>query len=81
MIWLLSAIAFLGLLLGVRLFSLKRQLRTVTAQLNERTKENSERKVTVAFIDNDLTELTAAVNRNLELQKSFASTCAKMTFN
>lgn len=69
MIWLLSAIAFLGLLLGVRLFSLKRQLRTVTAQLNERTKENSERKVTVAFIDNDLTELAAAVNRNLELQK------------
>ncbi|HEX2985635.1 MAG TPA: HAMP domain-containing sensor histidine kinase [Caproiciproducens sp.] len=69
MIWILIAACFLAVLFGIRLFRLKRQLRNVTGQLNERTNEKTEKVVTVALIDNDLSELAAAINRNLDLQK------------
>lgn len=68
-IWILSAVCIIAFLFGIRLFHLKRQLREITAQLDELTSENTEKKVTVALIDSDLSKLAAAINRNLDLQK------------
>lgn len=69
MIWMLIAACAAALAFGVRLFHLKRQLRKITAQLNERTSENTEKTITVALIDRDLSGLAASINRNLDLQK------------
>ncbi|MFD1176712.1 sensor histidine kinase [Paenibacillus puldeungensis] len=69
MIWILFGVCIVASILGVRLFRLKRQLHDITSQLDERTSEKTEKKVTVALIDNDLNELATAINRNLDLQK------------
>lgn len=69
MIYVLSIVSIIAILFAIRLFHLKRQLRNITAQLNELTSENTEKKVTVALIDKDLTKLVAAINRNLDFQK------------
>lgn len=67
--WILLGVCIIALFFAFRLFRLKRQLRDITAQLNERTNENTEKKITVALIDGDLSRLAAAVNRTLDLQK------------
>ena len=54
---------------GFRLFQIKRQLRRITSQLNDRTDEKNEKKITVALIDNDVNNLAAAVNRSLDVQE------------
>lgn len=69
MIWLFLAAAITAVVLGVRLFRVKRQLRTIAKQLDERTGEKTGKIVTVSLIDNDLNSLAAAVNRSLNLQK------------
>ena len=69
MIWILLGVCAAASIFGVRLFRIKRQLHDATAQLNERTSEKTEKIVTVALIDNDLSKLVAAINRSLNLQK------------
>lgn len=69
MIWILFGVVTAAFILGVHLFRLKQQLHDITAQLEDRTYEKSEKKVTVALFDKDLTQLAAAINRNLDLQK------------
>lgn len=69
MIWLFLAAAIAAVVLGVRLVRVKRQLRAITKQLDERTGEKTEKIVTVSLIDSDLDRLAAAVNRSLNLQK------------
>lgn len=69
MIWLFLAAAIIAIVLGGRLFRMKRQLRSITTQLDERTGEKTGKIVTVSLIDNDLNRLAAAVNRSLNLQK------------
>jgi signal transduction histidine kinase len=67
--WILFGVCIIALIFAVRLFRLKRQLRNITAQLNKRTNENTAKKITVALIDRDLSQLAAAINRNLDFQK------------
>lgn len=67
--WILVGACIAACILGIRLFRLKRQLHHVTTQLNERTSEETEKIVTVALMDDDLSKLASAINRNLELQK------------
>lgn len=69
MAWILLGVCITASIFGVRLFRLKWHLRDITAQLDERTNEKTGGKITVALIDNDLSKLAAAINRNLELQK------------
>lgn len=69
MVWILIAACIAVIVFGVRLFQIKRQLRGITSQLNDRTDEKTEKKLTVSLIDGNLNELTAAINRNLDLQK------------
>jgi len=69
MMWILIAVSIVAIVIGVRLFRIKRQLRNITVQLYERTNGSTEKKVTVLLIDGDLNELAAAINRSLNLQK------------
>lgn len=69
MIWILIAVSTAAIVFGIRLFHIKRQLRNITVQLLERTNGSTEKKVTVSLIDGDLSELAAAINRSLNLQK------------
>ncbi|MBC3796013.1 sensor histidine kinase [Acetobacterium tundrae] len=70
MIWILITVCIATVMFGVRLFRIKQQLRKITTQLHDRTSGSTEKKVTVSLIDNDLNKLAAAINRNLNLQKS-----------
>jgi len=70
MIWILIAVCIATVMFGVRLFRIKQQLRKITTQLHERTSGSTEKKVTISLIDSDLNKLAAAINRNLNLQKS-----------
>jgi len=67
--WILFGACIAACLLGIRLFRLKRQLHHVTTQLNEHLSEETEKIVTVALMDDDLSKLASAINHNLELQK------------
>lgn len=69
MIWILVVICMVASILGIHLFRLKRQLQDITSQLEDRTREGGEKKITVALIDRNLCELATAINRNLDLQK------------
>ena len=69
MFWLFLAAAIAAAVLGVRLVRVKRQLRAITKQLDERTGEKTGKIVTVSLIDSDLDRLAAAVNRSLNLQQ------------
>jgi len=66
----LIAVCIVAVMFGVRLFRIKQQLRNITTQLHERTSGSTEKKVTVSLIDSDLNKLAAAINCNLNLQKS-----------
>lgn len=70
MIWILITVCIATVMFGVRLFRIKQQLRKITTQLHDRTSGSTEKKVTVSLIDRDLNKLAAAINRNLNLQKS-----------
>ena len=69
MIWILFGVCMIASIFGIHLFRIKRQLHDITIQLEERTSENTGKKVTIALIDDDLCKLAAAINRNLDLQK------------
>lgn len=69
MIWILLFTCIISSILGFHLVRIKRQLHDITSQLDERANEKVEKKITVALIDNDLSKLAAAINRNLDLQK------------
>ena len=66
---LLLVTGILALASGIRLLRLKKQLRDITVQLEERTDGKSEKKITVALVDRDLSKLAAAVNHNLDFQR------------
>ena len=68
MIWFVIAACTAATVFGVRLFQIKRQLRHITAQLNERSDEESEKKITISLVDSDLSKLAAAMNRGLRMQ-------------
>lgn len=70
MILLTTLAIIVAVVFGIRLFLLKRQLRRVTSQLEERTRDGSNQKITLSLIDHDLNKLAAAVNHNLKIQKS-----------
>lgn len=67
--WILLGACMIASISGIHLLRLKRQLHDITIQLDERTRQNTEKKITVALIDGDLNELAAAINRNLDIQK------------
>lgn len=69
MIWILIAVCIAAVMLGICLFRIKRQLRNITTQLDERTSGNTEKKVTVSLIDSDLNKFVTAINCSLNLQK------------
>lgn len=70
MIWILIMVCIATVMFGVRLFRIKQQLRKITTQLHDRTSGSTEKKVTISLIDSDLNNLAAAINLNLNLQKS-----------
>lgn len=67
--WLFLAAVTAAAVFGVRLFRVKRQMRQIAAQLDERTNETNGKKITISLIDGDLNRLAASINRNLDLQK------------
>ena len=69
MVLVLIAVCIAAIVFGVRLFQIKRQLNGITSQLDDRTDDKTEKKITVSLIDSDLSKLAAAINRNLDLQK------------
>ncbi len=69
MIWFLITACIIAAVFGTRLFQIKRQLRFITAQLEERSGGKTEKKITVSLIDGNLNNLAAAINRSLSMQK------------
>ena len=69
MIWLFIAACIVAAVFGVRLFQIKRQLRQITAQLEERTSGETEKKITVSLFDGNINKLAASLNRSLKRQQ------------
>ena len=69
MIWGLIAACIAAAVFGVRLLLVERQLRHLTAQLNERTSGENEKKITVSLFDRNINKLAASMNRSLKRQQ------------
>ncbi len=73
MVWILSAgCAVLGLtaiVLIIRLVIIKKQLRSMREELAFNRSRSYNRQLTVTLIDDDVTQLAAELNRNLDYQK------------
>lgn len=71
MIWIFTAVCLAAAVLGIRLFRLRRQLRSMAEQLDQRTKGLTGKGISVSLIDGDLNRLAASVNRSLKGQEKF----------
>lgn len=69
MIWISIAAGAAVIAFGFRLFRIKRQLRSITNQLNERIEGGTEKKMTVSLVDGDLNTLAGTINHSLDLQR------------
>lgn len=65
----IAALALLCVFLLIRILRLKRQMRNIKDELPLTQKNNYNRQITVSLIDNDLSEMTIQINKNLDFQK------------
>ena len=69
LIAIIAALALLCIFLLIRILRLKRQMRNIKDELPLTQKNNYNRQITVSLIDNDLSEMTIQINKNLDFQK------------
>lgn len=70
MVWIALAAVLAALFLLIRILVIKRQLRKITLQIEERTSGNSAQKINISLFDRDLTSLAASINSSLSEQKN-----------
>ena len=57
------------IVLVTRVIILKREIKSIGNQLKETREKSYNKQVQIALIDNDLSEMTMQVNKNLDYQK------------
>ncbi len=65
----IALLAVCGVLVG-RLLTIKQQLRVIREELIRTRDKSYNRQITVALVDNDLSEMTSTINENLDYQKT-----------
>ena len=75
-IWKIISLVVLCLLLieGLRVISMKQQIRKIRSSLARSREMDYNRQITIALIDREIEELAAEINRNLDYQKSLKLT-------
>lgn len=69
MVWFVTLLAVACVWLIVYLLMLKRQLKTMTRELDRTAQADYDRLVRISLVDKDITELAAAINRSIDNQK------------
>ncbi len=69
LITLLIMLLFICILLITHIFRLKKEMRNIKEELPLTQRLNYNRQLTISLIDNDLSEMTVQINKNLDFQK------------